>query len=145
MGLSTQVKYRLRLMLVGEGLERHVRHRACQSQEQWRQMGLQTQVQHRQQVCCSALVSSRSSFLAPEGCDTLTGITHRRQEGSFKPGLGTSVGGIKPVPIYLVCFVDLVQPNKQDRPDRPNNGLTCVGGDESPRVELRRVPVGRDR
>jgi hypothetical protein len=26
----------------------------------------------------------------------LTGITHRRQEGSIEPGLGTSVGGIKP-------------------------------------------------
>ncbi|MCM3905542.1 MAG: hypothetical protein ND866_27935, partial [Pyrinomonadaceae bacterium] len=45
---------------------------------------------------CLALVSPRWSFLAPRGCDTLTGITRRRQEDSFEPGLGTSAGGIKP-------------------------------------------------
>ena len=97
MALYPQVKYRVPLMPVGEGLERHVGSRASQDQQQWRQMGLETQVQRRQQVCCSALVSPRWSFLAPEGCDTLKGITRRRQEGSFEPGLGTSVGGIKPV------------------------------------------------
>ena len=84
-------------MLAGEGLERHVGSIASPDQQQWRQMGLEIQVQRRQQVCCSALVSPRWSFLAPEGCGTLTGITPRRQDGSFEPGLGTSVGGIKPV------------------------------------------------
>jgi hypothetical protein len=47
--------------------------------------------------------------LAPEGCDTLTGTTRRRQEGSFEPGLGTSVGGIKPVLlIWFVLFIELI-------------------------------------
>ena len=44
---------------------------------------------------CSALVSSRWSVLASEGGDTITsittGITRRRQEGSYAPGLGTSM------------------------------------------------------
>ena len=94
-------KYRLRQILAlwaaRDGLERQVRCVARQDQEQRRPTGLETQVQRRQQVCCSALVSPRWSLLAPEGCDTLTGITRRRQEGSCAQGLGTSDGGIKPV------------------------------------------------
>jgi hypothetical protein len=46
--------------------------------------------------------------LAPEDCDTITSITaitRRRQEGSFEPGLGTSVGDTKPV---LLIWFDLV-------------------------------------
>jgi len=99
--LDTQVKYRKCQILVEEGLERYVRRRACTDQEQRRPMGLDTQVQHPKQLCCSALVSSRWSFLAPEGCDILTGITRRRQVDSFEPGLGISVGGIKPGPSGL--------------------------------------------
>jgi hypothetical protein len=40
-------------------------------------MDLDTQLQRRrrQQVCCSALVSSCWSLLAPEGCETITRIT----------------------------------------------------------------------
>ena len=99
MGLDTQVKYRIRQLLVEEGLERYVGRRARKDQEQRQPMGLDTQLQHRrrQQVCCSALVSSRWSVLALAGCDIITGITRKRQEGSFELGLGTSVGGIKPV------------------------------------------------
>jgi hypothetical protein len=61
------------------------------------------------------LVSSRWSVLAPEDCDTITGITRRRQEGSFEPGLGTSVKGTKPV--LLIWFVLLLAPEK------PNNQI----------------------
>jgi hypothetical protein len=118
---------------VEEGVEHHARTRARKDQEQWRPTGLETQLQRqlRQQVFYSALVSSRWSFLAPEDCATLTstttGITHRRQAGSFEPGLGISVGDIKPVHIYLVCFVIwliwfiwLVSFNQSNKPNQLN-------------------------
>jgi len=35
--------------------------------------------------------------LALEACETFAGLRLRRLETSFDPGLGTSVGGIKPV------------------------------------------------
>jgi len=55
------------------------------------------------------LVSPRWSELAPAACDTITDIARRRQEGSLEPGLGSSVGGIKPLLlVYLVCLVGLV-------------------------------------
>src|SRR4029077_6884404 len=106
MGLYTQVKYRIRQFLVGEGLEeRHVGSNTRKDQEQRRPMGLYTQVPHcwcrcRQPASCSALVSSLSSrwsVLAPTACDTITSITRRRQEGPIEPGLGISAGGTKPV------------------------------------------------
>ena len=40
-------KYRIRQLLVEEGLEWHVGRRANPDQEQWRQLGLDTQVKHR--------------------------------------------------------------------------------------------------
>jgi hypothetical protein len=78
--------------------------------------------------------------LAPEGCATLTsittGITRRRQAGSFEPGLDISVGDIKPVLSGLSGLSGFLvernspdepnQPDKQNKPDRPNNDLLTL-------------------
>ena len=88
LGLATQVTDRIRQLLVGKDWSVMQHEQPPGSGEMATAGSLNTEVQRRQQVCCSALVSPRWSFLAPEGCDTLTGITRRRQESSLNQGLG---------------------------------------------------------